>query len=162
MYRGGRHSTEAGFTYIALIFAIALFGIGSVRFSVLYSEQQKRAREEELLRIGKEYADAIRSYYLASPGLQPEFPKQLSDLLTDHRFVGTRHHLRRIYIDPMTLETDWGVVRDSRGGIQAVYSRSLSEPKKRADFPAWVQITSSATTYSDWKFQYAQLDPHRR
>ena len=162
MFLNGRRTTESGFTYIALIFAIALFGIGSAHFAVLYSEQQKRVREEELLRVGKEYANAIRSYYLASPGLQPEFPQQLSDLLTDHRFVGTRHHLRRIYIDPITQNAEWGLVRDSRGGIQAVYSKSESAPKKSANFPAWVQVSTSAATYSDWKFQYAQLKSRRQ
>jgi type II secretory pathway pseudopilin PulG len=143
-----------GFTYVALLIAIAVFGVASVGFATYWSEFDRAEREKELLRIGHEFVRAIRGYYESSPGTVRRYPRSLEDLLEDRRFVGIRRHLRRIYVDPMTGVPTWGVVRAPDGGVMGVFSLSEMQPKKRANFPAWVDATVAAATYRDWRYVY--------
>jgi hypothetical protein len=109
--------------------------------------------------MGREFVDAIGSFYEDTPGAAKKFPPTLDQLVQDPRFVGTRRHLRRAYKDPITLADAWGVVKAPDGGIMGVYSLSEATPRRQTDFPAWVQVTGGARRYSDWKFVYV---PNRR
>lgn len=154
MLRSGSAPRARGFTYVALLFALAVFAVAGVSFLQYWSENVRRERERELLSIGREFVEAIASYYESTPGPQKRFPASVEHLVQDPRFVGTRRHLRRVYIDPMTLSAEWGIVKSTDGGVMGVFSLSDAAPRKQAGWPAWVQAVQGAGRYSDWKFVY--------
>lgn len=63
--------------------------------------------------MGDQFRQAIARYYLMSPGTVKLYPASFEDLLKDLRFVSTQRHLRKIYRDPMTHTTQWGLVHQS-------------------------------------------------
>jgi type II secretory pathway pseudopilin PulG len=124
---------QAGFTYIGLLIAVVFFGLGSVGAARLLASTERAEREAELIFIGHQFRQAIRSYIQAGPrsGL---YPATLNDLLTDNRYPKPMRHLRRLFVDPITGQADWGLVNAPEGGIMGVYSLSDREPQKRANF----------------------------
>lgn len=128
---GSREQT--GFTYIGLLIGVVIFGIASVGAARLLASTERAERETELLFVGHQFRDAIRSYVQAQ--LRPaQYPMTLDDLLLDKRFPAPRRHLRRVFVDPVTGKPEWGLVRAPEGGIMGVYSLSEREPLKRANF----------------------------
>ncbi|MBS1191797.1 MAG: hypothetical protein H6R10_3589 [Rhodocyclaceae bacterium] len=150
MAAGERHR-HRGFTYLGVLFLVALLGLALGAAGQAWSVASQRAREQELLWVGTQYARALQSYAQQSPG-RPEYPRRLEDLLTDNRFPVPRHHLRRLYPDPITRSTDWGLVKTLDGRISGVYSRSEAAPWKRANFPLRWEAFTDSRKYSDWKF----------
>jgi type II secretory pathway pseudopilin PulG len=171
---------QAGFTYIGLLIAVVFFGLGSVGAARLLAATERAEREAELLFIGHQFRQAICSYLQSGPSAG-KYPASISDLLQDPRQPTTKRHLRRLFVDPITGTTDWGLVNAPEGGIMGVYSLSDREPQKRANFDladadmamlvqtklALGQQRTSATvlrsnqaepldtaaySYSDWKF----------
>lgn len=118
------------------------------------SQQASRERELELLRVGAAYARAIGSYYEDSPGARKTYPTELSQLLEDPRFVGTRRHLRQLYEDPVTRSRDWEVLRRPDGTIEGVRSRSERQPARTGQVEASGVRVGPAQRYSDWLFVY--------
>lgn len=151
-------SAERGFTYAAMLLAVAIVGIGLAAAGQSWSTVAQREREAELLFIGGEYRRAIRSYVLASPGAQ-RYPRRLQDLLADDRFPSTRRHLRRIYRDPVTGGREWGLVDAPGGGIMGVHSVSEATPFKTSAFREEDRALEGAARYSDWKFVYEPQPP---
>jgi len=147
-------SREAGFTYLALLLAIALIGIGLAATGEVASTAAQREKERELLFAGGEFRRAIRAYTLASPGVQ-RYPQRLEDLLEDKRFPFTRRYLRRIYRDPMTGKRDWVPVEAPGGGIMGVHSRSKRGALKTANFTAADAALEGKARYDEWEFVYA-------
>ncbi|HWW72268.1 MAG TPA: type II secretion system protein [Duganella sp.] len=147
-------SRQAGFTYLALLFFVATMGAMLALAGQLWSTAQQRVKERELLYIGGEFQRAIGAYYEASPGAIKRYPRQLEDLLSDNRMAGTVHRLRRIYLDPMLLSTDWGLVKAPDGGIMGVYSRSSGKPIKEGNFADNQVDFDAASTYASWRFIY--------
>jgi type II secretory pathway pseudopilin PulG len=142
----------AGFTYIGLLIAVAILGIGLAEVGVIWRTQAQREREAELLAIGHEFQRAIASYY-ASGGHQ--YPPDIDSLLEDKRFPEPKHHLRKRYIDPMTGAADWTLISDPMQGISGIASSSKAEPIKKAGFGADEdEKFKDAATYSDWQFIY--------
>lgn len=143
---------QEGFSYIGLLIMIMIFGAISAAALSAGSVMQRRAAEEELLFIGEQFQSAFKTYYDASPnGIRP-YPTQLSDLLLDPRFPVTRRHLRKIYADPLTGTTDWGIVDAPGGGILGVYSRSAEKPIHISGFSDNFARFEGATKYSEWVF----------
>lgn len=145
---------QRGFAYVVLLIAMAILAIGTTAFVTYWSESVRRQREGELMRIGREFVQAIRSYHEASPGTVKAYPRELRDLLEDPRVVSLRRHLRRVYPDPMTGRDEWGLVPAPGGGFSGVYSLSEASPRKRAQFPDWVLVAGEPEKYSDLKFVY--------
>lgn len=137
-----------------LVAIVAVVGIGLALAGQAYSEAQRRVREQELLRIGAAFVRAIESYYESSPGTEKVYPMRLEDLLQDNRFAGTKRHLRRIYVDPMTRERTWGIERAPTGGIAGVYSLSDGRPLTAQDVRVAGQWMRAGSKYSDMKFVY--------
>ncbi|MDD0974759.1 type II secretion system protein [Pseudomonas fontis] len=142
---------EAGFTYLGVLLLIALMGIALAATGELWSTVAQRERERELLWVGTQYAQALRSYYRTSPGLA-QYPQTLDDLLKDPRFPGTKRHLRQLYQDPITRSDDWGLLRSVDGRITGVYSRSQQLPLKQSGFAAQWADFAGLTHYADWQF----------
>ena len=149
-----RGPRQGGFTYVGLLIAVALMGLGLAAYGELYSHAAQRDKEAELLFIGAQFRDAIASYYNRSPGAKV-YPKKIDDLIEDNRFPMPQHHLRQLYRDPMTETTDWGLVEAPGGGFMGVYSRSEETPIKTGNFGAAEEAFAGAEHYTKWIFAYS-------
>ncbi len=141
-------SRQRGFTYLGLLFFVAITAAGLASLGQAWSTAAQRERERELEFRGNEIAQAIASYLKTSPGLA-QYPSSLDDLLADRRGPKTRHHLRRAYVDPFTGKPDWVLVPDPANpkNFSAVHSRS-ERPLLRQ-----TQADGTATaTAQDWVF----------
>jgi type II secretory pathway pseudopilin PulG len=153
-------SRERGFSYIVVMFALALFGIGLAQVGERWSEVSRRDKEAELIRAGSDVVRAIEAYYVKSPGAAKAFPKSWDDLTEDRRFVGVQRHLRRVPVDPFTKRADWIVVRAGDGGIAGIQSRHDGKPlRQRALVLDWTTAAPipAASRYAEWKFVYQPM-----
>lgn len=151
--RGSSRQAALGFTYIGILFAVAIIGIGLAGIGTVWRTTVQREREQELLFIGHEFRRAIARYYAAGGGGY-RYPQTLEELLNDDRFPEPRHHLRRLYVDPMTGLADWEFVRTAEGGIMGVHSASQGKPIKQANFDIADSTFELAESYCDWQFIY--------
>lgn len=143
-----------GFSYIGLLLLIAIAGVGMAAVGQVWHTEVKRENERELLFVGEQFRQAIASYYQSSIGDSKQYPASLEDLLLDHRLPVPRHHLRKIYRDPFTGSTEWGLIK-LQGRITGVYSLSAGKPLKRTGFPAEYEGFADAASYKDWRFSYS-------
>jgi type II secretory pathway pseudopilin PulG len=146
-----------GFTYIGLLIAVALIGIGLAAVGQVWSTTMQRERERELLFVGGQFRQAIGSYFEASPGLK-QYPHRLEDLLEDQRFPVVKRHLRKIYLDPMTGKPNWSLMTQG-DQIIGVYSQSPDKPLKSENFDRADSSFAGSNAYSDWRFVYAPAGP---
>lgn len=146
----GKPSAEGGFTYLGVLFLIMVMGMGLASAGQLWSTAARRDSERQLLWVGTQYAQALRSYYRASPGLA-QYPKALEDLLQDERFPDAKHHIRQLYPDPIG-GGDWTLQRGFDGRITGVSSPSTVKPLKQADFPSQWSDFNGMASYKDWQF----------
>jgi hypothetical protein len=153
-----QHRKESGFTYVIVMFAVAVAAIVATRAREDNAASQRVVRESELLYIGAIYRDAIRSFHDSSPGTVPTYPESLEDLLEDKRMSTLRRHLRKMLRDPMTEDGKWGEVRVD-GRIVGVYSLSNRHPQKQGGFSVENVDFADATSYQDWKFIHAPHAP---
>lgn len=150
---------QRGFTYLGLLLSVALLGAGLAAAGSVWSVHAQREREAELLFVGNQYRRAITAYYNDVPlGQRHRFPARLDDLLLDKRWPTTNRHLRRLYADPMTGSTDWGIVPAPSGGILGVYSRSSAVPLKRQGFGRHYEAFEDAATLQDWRFVFRPFE----
>jgi type II secretory pathway pseudopilin PulG len=156
-YKQAMQQNQHGFTYLGLLFAVALAGVALAATGTLWATQRQREREQELLFVGDQIRQAIGSYYERSPGLVKHYPGKLDDLPKDNRFIGIQRHLRQLYQDPMTGTYEWGLVMAPEGGVMGVYSLATGTPIKQAGFADADAAFTGASTYSDWPFLYRPL-----
>lgn len=141
-----------GFTYIGLLVAVSLLGIGLAAAGTVWRTVGQREREAQLLFVGEEFRHAIASYYRAGGARQ--YPQLLADLVSDERTPRPLHHLRRIYVDPMTGAADWTLIGNPALGITGIASSSQAPPMKQDNFPLSEGDFAHAQCYCDWKFVY--------
>lgn len=148
--------SQRGFTYLGILIVVMVMGMGLAAFGTIYSQTAQRDKEAELLFVGEQFRNAIQSYYLKSPGAR-SYPKKLEDLVEDKRFPLPMRHLRRIYPDPITGTTAWGLVEmPNNGGIMGVFSKSEDKPIKQGNFiAARHQPFEDAESYTKWTFTYS-------
>lgn len=142
-----------GFSYIGLLIAIAIAGIGLAAAGTVWHQTMQRAREIELLYLGDTYRQAIASYYQSNPTGVKTYPKTLSELLVDKRFPTIKRHIRTLYPNPINPKKPWSLVVQ-QGQILGVYVDSDTEPIKKTGFPEIYQSFEKAERYSDWQFIY--------
>jgi type II secretory pathway pseudopilin PulG len=144
--------SQSGFTYIGLLVAVVIMGLLLTMVSRVWTTTEQREREIQLLYVGHAYRMAIASYY--STGGQ--FPTTLQQLVRDERFPVPKHHLRRLYPDPMTGRNDWFLIPPAAGqpGIMGVASTSNRAPIKRDGFDLIDAVFKNADCYCDWQFVY--------
>ncbi len=126
---------ERGFTFLWLIFVLAVVAAGLAAIAQPVSLAVQRDREAELMFRGNEIARALGSYEAATPGDDKQLPLALSDLLEDRRGPHTLHHLRQLYADPFTGLPDWVLVTTEEGRISGVHSRSDAAALRVVDLP---------------------------
>lgn len=148
-------AAERGFTYLGVIYMVAIAGIALAGTGVVWSFESRREQEKELLFVGEEYRRAIVAYANATPGAAqggtPVFPERLEQLLVDTRSFPAAHHLRRLYRDPLSGKADWQLLR-REGRIVGVASKDTRRPVKIAGFARGQEDFAGASSYADWKF----------
>ena len=149
---------QRGAIYFLMLFAVAVVAMGLAAAIPRYSDDVRYQREQELIRIGVQYVNAIGEFYRSSPGTLRAYPQSLDQLLLDPRYAGTRRYMRRLYPDPIT-GADWGLVQAPEGGIAGVFSKSEERPwiARRLEFGT--QIVEPAARYSELKFVFHPVEP---
>lgn len=152
-----------------MLFTVTMVGIFLAAAGEVWQVKSQREKEKQLLIVGEQFRQAFMSYYNGATGGEKKYPKSLEDLLLDKRGPVPERHLRKIYIDPMTNSTEWGLVEEpppeqntgssvstSRSdlGIIGVYSLSKEGPIKTGNFPEHYSTFEEASTYQDWQFAY--------
>jgi len=144
-------SKQQGFTYLGLLFAVVIMGLMLTVVARVWRTTVQREREAQLLWVGHAYRMAISSYF----ALGHAYPATLQDLVTDERFPVPKHHLRRLYPDPLTGRADWTLLlTPSQSGIQGVASGSQEAPIKRGGFELVDAAFNDSECYCLWKFIY--------
>jgi type II secretory pathway pseudopilin PulG len=148
----------AGFTFLGLMIIIAIMGVALLAVGEVWHFASKRAKEQELLFVGHQFRQALKLYSdrASGPNKQQAYPMTLEDLLKDPRFPSTQRYLRKIYLDPITGNKDWGVTRAPNGGINGVFSLSEETPIKQSNFRLADKDFEGKTKYSDWIFMRTQ------
>lgn len=98
---------HSGFTYLWLLFVLALGGVALAAVGELEQDRQLREREAELRFRGEAIAAALGRYAEQTPLGQSPLARRLEDLLADQRFPKPKRHLRQLYADPFTGSADW-------------------------------------------------------
>lgn len=150
----GTKKKEAGFTYLGVIFLVAIMGTLLAAAGTMWSVAKQREQERQLLFVGEQFRRAIKLYYERTPGPIKEYPKSLDALLKDARYAGSQRYLRKLYADPITGKAEWGLVQGPGGGVIGVHSLSDQKPMKTANFSEANQAFEGMMVYSDWKFVY--------
>ena len=125
---------------IALIVAAGL--IASSGFQIYWS------KERRLIVAADEIVAALKAYRDGSPGTAKEFPAQLQDLMRDPRMLSDTRYLTVLPVDPITLNQDWGVVRDKNNRVIGVHSLSNETPTLFARLLA----LRGGEKYAEWLF----------
>jgi len=111
--------SESGFTLAGVLVTLAFLLILMTAAATQWSFIKKRAKEEELLFRGRQYARALKFYYKKFN----TFPNELEELL-DEKCI------RRLYKDPMTGDGEWTLIR----GVNT--TTALTEVQNRLQNPA--------------------------
>jgi type II secretory pathway pseudopilin PulG len=143
---------QQGFTYIGLLIMVAIIAAGATAALEAGATLQRRDVEAELLAIGGEFRAALQSYADATPVGMPQAPLELKELLRDPRYPGVRRHLRRIYADPLSGRSEWGIVRAPDGRIAGIHSLSKTSVIRRTDFPLGLEHFTKASRHDEWVF----------
>jgi type II secretory pathway pseudopilin PulG len=144
--------TSAGFTYIALLIVIAVMGVVLTSVEEVWYMAVKREKEQELLFVGSQFRHAIGQYARHAQIGSVRFPMKLEDLLQDPRTPNMQRYLRKIYNDPITGSSTWGLLKGPSGEIFGVYSLSEDEPVKKHNFSFADAAFEDKMKYTDWVF----------
>lgn len=145
---------QSGFTYLFVLMLVALIGLGLAAAGTLWHTESQREREADLLFIGDQYRQAIRSYYELDPA-QPRLPQSLDDLLEDNRRPDVVRHLRRAWRDPLTGSPFVLIREPDTQGIAGVYSPAPGQPFKIAGFSVKDEAFKDAKRYAEWRFVFS-------
>ncbi len=159
MRNGKVRAYLSGFSFIGLLIMLFIIGLALAEAGALYSQERKREREKELLKIGDQFRIAIGRYYNESPGLVKQYPPDLQALLKDNRGPQPKRYLRRIPRDPINNSEIWGTVLSGEGGIMGIYSSAAGKPLKTSNFRPIYKSFENKQNYSDWRFTYSNRAP---
>ncbi len=118
-------SRQGGFTYVAVLFLVAVAGLGVATLAETWWHARQRQKEAQLLWVGNQFTQAIGLYYERSPGNAKRYPQALDDLLAG--------------------KADWDLLSAPGGGIMGVKSRSAARP---------IGAMSGTPSYASWEFAY--------
>jgi type II secretory pathway pseudopilin PulG len=154
---------QGGFAYLLLLIAVVVIGIAAGGSLSIGAQTTRRDAEQQLLAVGREFQQALRSYaglsQNALAGVGARGPRTLEELLKDPRSPDTRRHLRQLYADPLTGQVEWGLLNDPTGFILGVYSLAPGRPIKQTGFvPAMVGF-EDADSYGAWVFGLPMAGP---
>lgn len=134
---------QRGFTFLLLLWWVAVSSVVLAALGQQWLLESRRQREMELVFRATQIRDAIQHFYDQAPEGQPKrYPMSFDELLDDRRSGHEVRHLRRLWLDPITLKP-WGVIRDGNQ-IKGVYSRAKGHP---------LRAPEGVNQYSDWRFE---------
>jgi len=139
---------QSGFTYIGVLIGVAILGAMLAALGTVWHTMAQRDREKELLFIGHQFRVALNHYYQYNQ----RYPMRLEQLVQDDNPQVVRRYLRRIYVDPMTRQANWGLVTQDDGQILGVYSLSEKVPLKKAHFRPQDADFEEKKNYAAWLF----------
>jgi len=156
-------STQRGFTYLLLLFVLALGGVGLAALGEREQTRQQREREAELRFRGEAIAAALGRYAEVTPVGHLPLPQRLDDLLTDRRFPKPQRHLRQLYADPFTGQPDWEPVMGQAAVVLAGDAAASADAAARTTATGIVGVRSRSArrlfatvrggaTARDWVF----------
>ena len=119
---------QGGFTYLWLLFVLAISAAGTAAVGELWTVQAQRSKELDLAFRGEAVVAALASYRAASPAGTPCAPQGWEDLLQDQRSTVTLRHLRKPYANPFAANGEWEWVKDTQGRMLGVKSRPPASP----------------------------------
>ena len=152
-----RNGKGQGFTYASLVMLIAVMSLAAACAFKAGALLQRRAAEAALLEVGAAFSEALNSYAEATPRGQSRTPRTLQELVRDPRYPMPRRHLRKVFIDPLTGNDQWGLVElDTGPGIVGVYSLSNARPIKVGNFDLARSEFAGKQRYRDWIFAAEQ------
>ena len=143
-------SVQHGFVLIGLLVALALAALAAVQTGQGLADSRRYEMETEWLFVGEQYRSAILSYWRESPGVR-SWPTRLDDLLEDRRFAQPRRHLRKLYTDPLTGDSNPALINQGSALI-GVYSQALGLPFRQTGFTPNQRGFDAAQRYADWRF----------
>ena len=111
---------QAGFTYLWVLVAVALIGIGLAATGEVWMTSARRAKIAQADWAGLQYVQAVGSYYESAPWGANVYPQSLDALLEDRRGPITRRHLRTLYRNPFAEDGQWETVGAGDGRIRGV------------------------------------------
>lgn len=140
---GCRMSTgrQRGFTYLMLLWWVAISGVMLAALGHRWSTEMRRQRETDLVFRGQQIKQALLSYQRQPVEAGPTLPVSLDELLEDHRGPKVVRHLRQVWADPVTGKP-WGLVL-AGDRIAGVYSTSNGVP---------LAAPEGVERYDEWKF----------
>lgn len=142
----------AGFTYIALLIFVAIMGAFLAAAGEIWHMALQREKEQELLFVGDQFRHAINQYARHTPAGSGRYPASLDDLLKDPRYPNTQRYLRKVYNDPISGSSEWGLIKGPNGEILGIHSLSEEAPVKTRNFNLADASFEDKTKYSDWVF----------
>lgn len=115
-----KNRNEKGYLLLSIMLLITIMLIMLAAEAPRIQQQIKRAKEQELVYRGKQYAIAVRKY-VHKFGRYPTSLEQLED--TNHlRF------LRKRYIDPMTGKANWKLIHQGEAEIKIPQNKNPGLP----------------------------------
>ncbi len=127
---------QSGFTYLWLLFMLAISAAGTAAVGELWVVQVQRSKELELAFRGQAIVAALEGYRAASPAGTPCAPLGWEELLQDQRNTVTLRHLRRPYANPFAATGEWEWVKDAQGRMLGVKSDAPASPLVTAQLAA--------------------------
>lgn len=155
-----RPAAQRGWALLTMVLAALLVSVSATTAFVSMRLERERERQQELLATGRSLVLALRSYHKAEWATQPEWPRDLSELVEDRRSPTIQRHLRRIPVDPITGKSDWGLLREG-GRIIGVHSPSTAKTLIRRGFHPEFTGFEQALTVNEWRFVAALAQPTR-
>lgn len=149
--------------YLGVLFLVVAIAVSLGVVTQNEDTALKREKEQDWLFIGKQYQQAITSYYQQSPSGLKAFPSKIEDLLRDKRFIAPVRHLRKAYTDPMNNQANWVLMLNQENQIIGVYSASqapILSNKIVNDYAAGAG--EAFTSYADVKFLYETKDTREK
>ena len=140
-------SAQDGFTYLWLLFVLAISAAGTAAVGELWVVQVQRSKELDLAFRGQAIVAALESYRAASPAATPCAPLSWEELLQDQRTTVTLRHLRRPYADPFAPNGEWEWVKDTQGRMLGVKSRPPASPIVTAPAAAGKTVAAAASGF---------------
>ena len=137
----GRPMRQRGFTYILLLWWVAISGVLLAALGQQWLVESRRQKELELEFRGRQIGLALRAYRDTTPEGQLSAPANLSELLEDKRGPKPKRHLRQLWPDPITGKP-WVLERQG-DRIIAVHSSSNAIA---------IRPPSGVETYQQWWF----------
>lgn len=130
MQIGSAQGIQRGFTYLLLLFAMVIGGIGLAALGEQARQRALREQEAELAFRGAEIARAIASYVEVSPAGSRALPPSVDALLEDRRSGRVVRHLRQLRADPLGGPSggDWVWLAPGERGCSAPPARAAAAP----------------------------------